>query len=115
MSIFEKWFGGEERKESAPDRVPEKTAAEKEAWNLKENARLFNIFIEGHCIQVPPEFVEAVIKEAGLTEQEIKDMQVTAYGQMLNNSLSISANMAYMDGVRRKLIKVIEKMDVGEV
>jgi hypothetical protein len=116
MSIFEKIFGGGEIKEElVNDKTSENTSVEKEAWNLRENARLFNIFIAGRCVQIPPEFVEVVIKEAGLTEQEVEDMQITANGGMLNNGLSVSANMAYMDDIRRKLVRVIEKMDVGEV
>jgi len=115
MSIFEKWFSGGESKESETGGIPEKSDAEKKEWNLKEDARLLNIFIAGYRMSIGPEFVGAVIKEAGLTEQEVKDMQVTAYDKMLNNGLSISANEAYMNSVRNKIIKAIKKMDVGEL
>jgi hypothetical protein len=81
----------------------------------KENTRLLNIFVASHRVQVTEEFFDAVVKESGITEQELADMKLSAYGQGLNNEMSVSSNLAYMEGVRDKLVKAIRKMDVGNV
>jgi len=107
MSIFEKWFGGDEEKKSEESK--------KEGFSLGALTRAVNIFITNYQVKIGEEFTEAVIKKAGLSEQEISDMVLASNNAMPENGLSVTANMAYLDGIREKIVNTIKKMDVGEI
>ncbi len=109
MSIFEKWFGGGEEKISGEEEN------KKEGFSSGVLVRAVNSFIANYQVKIGEEFVEAVIKNAGLSEQEIDDMIVTSNNAALDNGLSISANLAYLDSIREKIVNTIKKMDVGEI
>ena len=120
MSIFEKWFGGNEEgrqgkdddRENEVENILEK---KKEGFSSGVLVKAVNAFIANYQVKIGEEFVEAVIKNAGLSEQEIDDMIVTSNNAALDNGLSISANLAYLDGIREKIVNTIKKMDVGEI
>ena len=114
MSIFEKWFGGNEEgrqgkdddRENEVENILEK---KKEGFSSGVLVKAVNAFIANYQVKIGEEFVEAVIKNAGLSEQEIDDMIVTSNNAALDNGLSISANLAYLDGIREKIVNTIKK------
>ena len=112
MSIFEKWFGGGEERENETENVLE---SKKEGFSSGILVRAVNSFIANYQVKIGEEFVEAVIKNAGLSEQEIADMVVASNNAALDNGLTVSVNMAYLDGIREKIVNTIKKMDVGEM
>ena len=114
MSIFEKWFGGgeEAKQNKGEENVLE---SKKEGFSFGALTRAMNAFIANYQIRVGEEFIEAVINEAKLSEQEISDMVLASNNAMPENGLSVTANMAYLDGIREKIVNAIKKMDVGEM
>ena len=115
MFGFKNFFGGEEKAGAGAEEEVIDENKKKEGFSLGALTRSLNIFIANYQVKVGEEFVGAVIKEAGLSEQEISDMVLASNNAMPENGQSISANMAYLDGVRQKIVDAIKKMDVGEM
>jgi hypothetical protein len=81
-------------------------------------AERVNVFMASRRIVIGSEFVEQVLKKAGLSKKEKKDMISATNGEMLDNNLSDSANLAYLDRLRKNIEDVIGvgpgKLDVSK-
>lgn len=109
MFGFEKWFGGGEKNEVEKEE-------KKYEISTKEKARCLNIFLNNYSYGVDEEFVEAVIAQAGLTDEEVGDIVLAANNQGLNKEgLTFSAEAAYLNGLREKLARVLKQMDVAKL
>jgi pimeloyl-CoA synthetase len=109
MSILD-WLGG--------DYASSKSESEKEGekeLSVEEMTKRVNTFMANRHLKIEPDFLEIVLDEVKLTEQEKKDLIVASYNQMPENGLTFSANLAYLDGIRDKLEAVIKKKDWAKV
>lgn len=114
MLIFEKWFGGDDKKEEGE---AEKESQYKFEFSPKQLAECVNKFIASRGrVKVGEEFVEAVITESGLVQADVNFMFNSVYNHsMMDNGLSVSDNLAEGDRLRDRIIKAVQKMDVGNM
>lgn len=111
MSFFERWFGGENKRE---EEILE--SKEKGEVSIEELTRCLNIFMANYHYKVGQEFTEIVLAEAKLTDEETGDMVLAANDRSLNKpGLPIAAEQAYLDRIRERLAEAIKRMDVAEV